>query len=161
MFTFPFDAVTKTSDWSKIFSNPLDCARHLWGNITIELGSFDDACHWAKVDLDAHAQLLEWATNAEGLEPEDKARLFDVLVQGKPHKTEARNAYRNARLRQIAAILERDFGLKPTMSSGGRLAKTTSADILMQLDGLGRMDRLSSMEAILTKTQKNMSVLSE
>jgi hypothetical protein len=156
MALFPFDATTGRSDWSTIFADPLECAQHLWGLEPSDLVDYDnddldELCELARMDLVVYDGLLAWAKERSILSEYAKARLCEVFVLSKKTRSDKSDAsYRNNKLRMIAGILKRDYGLLPTANESTRDGQS-AADVLILLDAdFGKLDKVRSMEEVLT-----------
>jgi hypothetical protein len=139
MATFPFNAYTEKSDWTKFFETPLECAQFQWENSqTIDTAGFENLCELAKVHLRAYNHLFKLAKDCTKYTDEQKILLFDILVQGKPAPTAGDKLHRNEQLRRIADDLVRDYGLHLTRSPAtkDRGGVDSASSILAQLVGM-------------------------
>jgi hypothetical protein len=143
---FPFDAVSKKSDWKDHFETPLECAQFLWDGGEIAM-PFDELVSWAQRSQQAYDKLWKHALSLENPSDETKAKLFDALVRTRPRKGKGDTEFRDKYLYYIARQLVRDYGLNLTRSPSTDVESASSVLVQLKDDIPGEV----RMNAILTK----------
>ena len=146
----PFNPAKRDFDYVETYSDPVDCARALWEWPRPEdvENDFETVVEQAQVDPQVYDALWAWAMAQPNLDTGTKVTLFDALVRKKPRKGVAATEAREARLRFIANVLVKHYGLKRSHKSE-RHNEPTAATVLVQLRGVPARRRI---ENIITGT---------
>jgi len=113
MVKLHFDATTGAINWKADYPHPRDLAKYLWESES-EDTTFELACEFAQIDRDAYDIVIKALRAGHRVSDAVKLQLFPALVGGRPRKGGGAALYRNNRLRAIAGLLCRVYGIALT-----------------------------------------------